>query len=157
MKSFNKNSALKLFTVATLYCQLSWYNPIALNTKFFWTFHSHSPKLNAIYKKINKAMIKLLSFSVWSCNSQIKIKQEITVPNLNKNLISPAIPPLNHTWRSQEYKGYDHQLKKLLIVKQIHLVSTLRRIWWTVWRICTLMLGCKELNHCLKRAKEKKI
>ena len=101
-------------------------------------------------------MIKLLSFSVWSCNSRIKIKQEITVPSFNNNLISPAIPPLNHTWRSQEYKGYDHQLKKLLIVKQIHLVSTLRRILWTVWRICTLMLGCKELNHCLKRAKEKK-
>ena len=37
----------------------------------------------------------------------------------------------------------DHQLNKLLIVKQILLISNLRNVWRTVWRICILMLGCK--------------
>ena len=33
-----------------------------------------------------------------------------------------------------------------MIVKQILLASTLRIVWWTVCRICMLMLGCKGLN-----------
>ena len=37
----------------------------------------------------------------------------------------------------------DHQFKKLLIVKQILLVSTLGNVLETVWRICILMLGWK--------------
>ena len=43
-------------------------------------------------------------------------------------------------------KGNDHQLKKLLIFKQILLVSTLGNVKRTVWRICLLMLGCKRLK-----------
>ena len=39
-------------------------------------------------------------------------------------------------------KGNDHQLKKLLIVKQILLVTTLGNVWRTVWRICMLISGC---------------
>ena len=36
-------------------------------------------------------------------------------------------------------------IEKLLIVKQILLVRTLGNLWRTVWRICTLMLECKQL------------
>ena len=43
-------------------------------------------------------------------------------------------------------KGNDHQLKKLLTVKQILLVSTMGDVWRTVWRICIMMLGCKGLT-----------
>ena len=44
----------------------------------------------------------------------------------------------------------NHQINKLMIVKQILLVSTLGNVWRTVWRICILMLGCKglKLNAC---------
>ena len=40
-------------------------------------------------------------------------------------------------------------LKKHLIVKQILLVSTLRNVWWTVWRIWILMLECKGLTKVI--------
>ena len=39
-------------------------------------------------------------------------------------------------------KGNDHQLKKLLIVKQILFVTTLGNVWRAVWRICMLISGC---------------
>ena len=52
---------------------------------------------------------------------------------------------INMTFRSRE-KGNDHQLKRLLIVKQILLVSTLGNVKRTVWRIYALMLGCKGLT-----------
>ena len=45
-------------------------------------------------------------------------------------------------------KENDHQLKKLLIVKQILLVSTLRNIQRAVWRIFILMLRCKGFDDC---------
>ena len=48
----------------------------------------------------------------------------------------PTLSTLNHK----------HQPKKLLIVKQILPVSTLRNVQRTVWRICILMLGCKGLT-----------
>ena len=34
-----------------------------------------------------------------------------------------------------------------MIVKQILLSSTLGNVWRSVWRICKLMLGCKELSY----------
>ena len=40
-------------------------------------------------------------------------------------------------------KRNDHQLKKLLIVKQILPVSTLGNVKRIVWRMWILMLGCK--------------
>ena len=40
------------------------------------------------------------------------------------------------------HKYLYHQLKELLTDKEIFLVSTIRNLWWTVWRICTLLL-CK--------------
>ena len=46
-----------------------------------------------------------------------------------------------------ENKGNDHQIKKLLIVRQILLVSTFVNVQRTVWRICILMLGCRWLRH----------
>ena len=52
---------------------------------------------------------------------------------------------INMAFRSRE-KGNDHQLKRLLIVKQILLVSTLGNVKRTVWRIYALMLGCKGLT-----------
>ena len=45
-----------------------------------------------------------------------------------------------------ENKRSDHQLRKFLIVKQILLVSTLKNVLRTVWRICILTLGCKGLR-----------
>ena len=36
--------------------------------------------------------------------------------------------------------------KKLLIIKQILLVCTLRNVFSTVWRICILTLGCNGLK-----------
>ena len=42
--------------------------------------------------------------------------------------------------------GDDHQLKQLLIVKQILLVSLFGNVWGTVWRISILMLGRKGLT-----------
>ena len=47
--------------------------------------------------------------------------------------------------KTSNFKGNDHQPKKLLIVKQIFLVSTLGNVE-TVWRIRILMLGCKGLS-----------
>ena len=52
---------------------------------------------------------------------------------------------INMAFRSRE-KGNDHQLKRLLIVKQILLVSTLGNLQRAVWRIYALMLGCKGLT-----------
>ena len=43
--------------------------------------------------------------------------------------------------KGHENKGNDHQLKNVLIVKQMLLVSTLGKVWKTVWRLCILMLG----------------
>ena len=37
-----------------------------------------------------------------------------------------------------------------LMVKQILLVSTMRNVWRTVWRICILMLGCKKVRHSIE-------
>ena len=54
-----------------------------------------------------------------------------------------------HSWIDHEglkSKGNDHQLKKLLIVKEILLYSSSGNIKRTVWRIHILMLGCKELK-----------
>ena len=42
-------------------------------------------------------------------------------------------------------KGNDYQLKKLMIVKQILLISALVNVQRTVWRIWTLMLRYKGL------------
>ena len=56
----------------------------------------------------------------------------------------------------QENKGNDHQLKKLLIVKQILLVSTLGNVQSTVWRICILNLGCKGLTYSATIQERKK-
>ena len=44
------------------------------------------------------------------------------------------------THKGHQKKENDHWLKKLLIVPQILLVSTLVNVWRTVWRICILML-----------------
>ena len=43
-------------------------------------------------------------------------------------------------------KEMNHQLKNLLIFKQILLVNILKNVWWTVGRICIMMLECKGLN-----------
>ena len=45
-----------------------------------------------------------------------------------------------------EDQGNDHQLKKLLIVKQILLVSASGNVKRPVWRMCVLMLECKRLE-----------
>ena len=37
--------------------------------------------------------------------------------------------PMSHTYKGHENKGSDHLLKKLLIVKQVLLVSALKMYW----------------------------
>ena len=52
-----------------------------------------------------------------------------------------------HPWikhESHKNRRDDHQLKQLLIVKQILLVSLFGNVWRTVWRIC--ILGVKGFN-----------
>ena len=64
-------------------------------------------------------------------------------------MISILFPLLYHLWiknESHENGGGDHQLKQLLIVKQILLVSLIENVWRTVWRKCILMFGCKMLR-----------
>ena len=46
-------------------------------------------------------------------------------------------------------KGNERQPKKLLIVSQILLVSTLRNVWSTVWRICILILELNDLRKTI--------
>ena len=57
------------------------------------------------------------------------------------NFSSQYNPWIKHT--SHKNKGNDFQQRKLLIVRRILLVSTVGNVWRTVWRICTLMVGCK--------------
>ena len=57
------------------------------------------------------------------------------------NSIIPWITQLGN-----EDKGSGHWLKKYLIVKKILFIRTLGDVQRTVWRIFTLMLGCKGLN-----------
>ena len=45
----------------------------------------------------------------------------------------------------------NHQLRKLLIVRQILLESILKFVQRTVWRICTLTLGVKGLSEVERR------
>ena len=69
---------------------------------------------------------------------------------LNSQNDQHLVSPYNNTAESfiqdHENKGNNHQLKRLLIVKQILLVNTLGNVWRTVWRIYILMLGCKGLR-----------
>ena len=51
----------------------------------------------------------------------------------------------------------DHQFKKLAVLKQILLVSTLGNVLETVWRICILMLGCKGSAFVRKKIEIKEI
>ena len=59
----------------------------------------------------------------------------LLTPRINYHLISPYIKENDLYW------------KKLLIVKQILLVSTLGNVYRTVWRICLLMLGWKSCGY----------
>ena len=80
-------------------------------------------------------------------SKELMATQMNPLPGSDYNLNSPYnITPLI-THQGHENKGNDHQLKKLLIVKQILLVSTIGNIWGTVWRICIPMLGCKGLLY----------
>ena len=73
------------------------------------------------------------------------------------NLFLCTISPQYHTLRSQvtRIRENDHQKKKLLILKQILLVSSLGCIYRTVVRIWILMFGCKGLSN-LRTIKKKK-
>ena len=60
-------------------------------------------------------------------------------PESNKHLISPYNITLESQWRVTRIKQMIANFKKLLIVKQILLVSTLRNVWRTLGRIFILM------------------
>ena len=46
--------------------------------------------------------------------------------------------------------------KKALIVKQILLISAIRNVWVTVWRINTVILGLKGYAKSLAKVNESK-
>ena len=97
-------------------------------------------------------------FHLWVRHS--RIKQWCSVPLCRKPpLINPLAPKSDqhltspyyndHSWvkhESHENRTDDHQLEQLLTVKQILLVSLFRNVWRTVWRICILILRCKDLH-----------
>ena len=62
------------------------------------------------------------------------------------NYLSQSKHPLIK-FKGHEKIGNDHHLRLLSIVKQILLVSSIRNVQRTVWRICILMLGCKGLRQ----------
>ena len=75
----------------------------------------------------------------------------ISINPLNPKNNQHQVSPYNNTAESFIWnhvnKGNDHQLKKLSIVKQILLVSTLGNVKLTVWRIKILVLRWKELKE----------
>ena len=64
----------------------------------------------------------------------------LSLPSYNLKWIFSSFS-YNITPESQDLKEHDHQLRKLLIVKQILLLSTIGNVKRSVWRICILMLG----------------
>ena len=71
----------------------------------------------------------------------------ISINTLNPKNNQHQVSLYNNTAESDHVnKGNDHQLKKLSIVKQILLVSTLGNVKLTVWRIKILVLRWKELE-----------
>ena len=50
----------------------------------------------------------------------------------------------------EENKANDHQRKNVLMYDQILLTSTIRNIWTTVRRTCTLILGLKAVENIHK-------
>ena len=109
--------------------------------------------------KINKHafIYKLDIFLLLKTSSnQEKIQIFLSLPTVNpstpegdQHLISPYNIIPESQVKGHKKKGNDHQLKKLLIVIQILLFSTLGNVSRTVWRICLLILGCKGLNEPL--------
>ena len=77
---------------------------------------------------------------------QLSISINPLNPKSDQHLVSPYNNIAVSLISDHENKGNDHQLKKLLIVKQILLVSTLGNVKITVWRINILILGSKELK-----------
>ena len=61
------------------------------------------------------------------------------------NYLSQSKHPLIK-FKGHEKIGNDHHLRRLSIVKQILLVSSIRNVQRTVWRICILMLGFKRVK-----------
>ena len=87
----------------------------------------------------------------WFVSKKKKFHLEIILqfnpwtPESDQLLISPYNWILNHTLKSQEDRKWS-STKKLLIVKQILLVSTSGNVQRAEWRICILKLGWKELK-----------
>ena len=81
-----------------------------------------------------------------SANEILRIRR---LPHQNLRVLSmlflPVVSPLNQTLWSQEERKWS-ATEKLLIVKQILLISTIGSVQRTVWRICILMLECKGLT-----------
>ena len=78
-------------------------------------------------------------------NSKVE-KFNTEIPNSDKPLISPnSITPESNI-RIMRKKGNTKKLKKLLIVRQILLVSIPENVWRTVCRTWILMLRCKGLK-----------
>ena len=67
-------------------------------------------------------------------------------PKSDQHLISPYNNSPESHMKVTRIKEMNHQLKNFLIVKQILFVNTLRNLWWTVGRICIMILECKGLN-----------
>ena len=63
------------------------------------------------------------------------------------NELSISLSTLKSNFKGHEKIGNDHHLRRLSIVKQILLVSSIRNVQRTVWKICILKLGFKGLRQ----------
>ena len=84
---------------------------------------------------------------VQTSNTSIHLKSLNPLnPKSDQHLVSPDHNTAESFICDHENIGNDHQLKKLLIVNQILLASSLGNVQISVQRMCILMLGCKGIK-----------
>ena len=133
VRDFRKLLLLCVYVLRQMYvcsCQVfAKYTNLVIDPRLqFVSIPQHTVSLNGIFQF-------LLTFFAFVHQVLVSVKKKWLASNFSQQSI-PWIILGGH-----ENKGIDHQIKKLLIVKQILFVSMLRN----VQRICVLMLGNKGL------------
>ena len=119
---------------------LYWQNPLQETLVIKFTCRWSNPRTH-LFQSVHS--LPSLVTACWDW-----MRGEFTGLNPQEWLASNFSLPY-HPWitlESHENRGVDHQLKQLLIVKQILLVSPFGNVRRTIWRISILMLGCKGLK-----------
>ena len=98
------------------------------------------------WREFSRPIIERRIAETWQSRITFDTRLTPLTPWNDYHLISPYNITLESHIKVTRIKKKDHWLRKLLIVWQILLVSTLTNILRTVWRICTLTLGCKGLK-----------